>query len=289
MPALKLSLKPLDVSIERSYAIRMHNRYYSSTGKVGKEQWLETTYSRQVSQIIDGIYALTELHTDKVTFESDTVNKMPWTFAQNLVIPYVLFTRPSSDRELILENPDSLYQQMDKVNDIFRHLPMTNSVHLFMMQVLDMITFESFVSQLSTLQDFFEEWHHYYEVPSLSGESYGIHMGQFDGNSMFHNGTFEVRIIGMTQFKERECFIVEYQCHGSKVKMSSKDSDHQTRTRYGGSAYRGTMYLDVEDSSLKYATMYEDYRGVQKNNNSEKSAIKKSLSVVRYVEMEEVI
>ena len=204
------------------YHIKMNNLFLNMTGDIVKWQNLESQYTRKIIESIPESYVLNDFVMDQVLFSSSRKTEpMHWTFGENFKIPYFLIdskfigTETLSRRIVLLKAKE----QVEKLWKEVQRFPKLSSVYLFIMQIYDIISFETFMGSLTSLRLKCNMIGETFELKNISETQSSLGLGFYSEESIFKNGIFNVTFMGYTSFKEKSCAFFLYRCDGSKVKM----------------------------------------------------------------------
>jgi hypothetical protein len=276
MDRLFIPKQGLTPKSERTYRIDMVNSYINHCGQVYKRQILNSTYTRIVREITEDAIAFLGHRWDKVTF-INRVPKMPvtpvdWTFIQGKTFnTFLVFSNERCEQIWLRakdknENPWECFRYIEEEYAEYPKLPAT---YLVIMQTMDIMGFESYMSYIHTHAYTnkgwkMDEWE-LIQIPEREqGGEAKIGFGLYAENSTFKNGKFYLKLTGYGKANNKICAIFDYYCDNSRVKMQEKERSHIQRN--GTSYYHGQIWIGLDNGDVERGTMLESYIALQEGD-----------------------
>jgi hypothetical protein len=261
---------------ERPYRIEMVNSYINNFGQVYKRQILSSTYTRIVREICEEAIAFLGHRWDKVTF-TNRVPKMPvtpvnWTFIQEKTFSSFLIFSNERYEQIWLESnakKENPWECFQFIEDEYAGYPKLPATYLLIMQTLDIMGFESYMSYIHTYANTnkgwkVDEWVLIQPPERERGGEAKIGFGLYAESSTFHNGKFYLKLDGYGKAGGKTCAVFDYYCDGSRVRIQEKERSHIQRN--GTSYYHGQIWIDMETGDVERGTMLESYIALQEGD-----------------------
>lgn len=274
---------------ERTYKIGMLNYYLDNYGGIYKKQELQSTYTRTVKDLFDEAILFLQYRWDQMIF-SNRVPKIPsspieWTFARGLAFHSHILLSNEKINEL-LEAASAAVSAEDHKNcfisiqESYKNLPKVPAVYLLIMQTMDILAFENYLSYVFTHASTHGGWKMGETVRIAPPEqehlaAAQIGFGFYSENSIFKNSKFHLTLIGYGTVKGRPCAVFDYYCDHSKVKMQEKDRANVQRN--GTSYYSGKVWVDLETCDVEKGEMLESYIAMQEGDKKQPVHIRRKV------------
>jgi hypothetical protein len=273
MPVNGLKLKT-----KQLYRIDMVNSYLNNMGRVFKRQKLYSTFTRTIEMNYPDTIAFLSHNWEKLTFTAMVPKSPPtsidWTFAQGrtfysiIVFSYEKLREMYKMREIYIETED--YRNCFKsIEESYAELPKLPATYLVIMQTLDIIAFDNYVSYIHTYAATHNGWKPDEWViitpPELEHTlSAKIGFGLYSEESYFKNSKFHMKFTGYGNVEGKACALFDFYCDNSQVRMQEKNHSHIQRN--GTSYYHGQVWIDLVAYDFVRGTMLESYIALQEGN-----------------------
>lgn len=265
----------LESKAERKYRIEMVNSYLDTLGRVYKRQELRSVYTRIIEEIYEDAIAFLSYRWEKMTF-TNRVPKVPvtpldWTFAEGLQFNSHLVLSNEKLEEMCLQSEVDVSAEdhqncFKSIEESYARLPKLPTTYLLIMQTLDIIAFENYMSYVHTYVTTHQGWKLDEWVAIMPPErehmsAAKIGFGFYAENSIFQNGKFYLKLTGYGKANGKPCAVFDYYCDHSRVRMQEKEREHVQRN--GTSYYHGQVWLDLVRGDVERGTMLESYIALQ--------------------------
>lgn len=242
---------------EKSFDITMENYHVDmKTGRVATSV-LKSIYTRKIYELLHEEVGLARYTMKETEYKGMGQNEFKkWTFAAGAVFYNTLYELRGISYEEALKQYESsnkkLYPDFD---ECFSRYPKLPSVYLLIMQALDIISLDSYLSLINT-RLYTDEIHtEYKKIEELSGKRTGIGASLYADTSYYYNDDFYVRLIGYGCFAGKRCYVFDYDSKPSEVYMKELTSEHAKKNK---SIYHGRVYIDKKDGELLGGEMNEN-------------------------------
>lgn len=256
---------------KNNYTVSMTN--YSINLKTGKTSVsiLESDYVREIYDIpVDNVgFAKYTLKETRYKGKNKD-NFGTWSFAADAEFYHALYA--ISD----VEYRKSLYEEGESSNpfptieESFSKMPMLPSVYLLIMQAIDIISIDAYLSFINSTLTTTEVSKDYTKIDELSKRNIGIGAAKYSSNSYFYNDDYFVRLIGEGVYLNKSCWIFDYYSEPSDVYMVEEITK---KSKTNKSLYSGRIYIDKENGDLICGEMNENVVPVDGTNNFVKRKI----------------
>ncbi len=256
---------------QQEFQISMSNySIHKETGAVIKSI-LTSAYSRIIYDVpVENLgfakYTFSETHYK--AREHDEFRK--WTFAQNAEFYHSLYYLKDTDYRNKLVEEGAAKPPYPDLEQTFGKYPKLPSVYLLIMQALDIIALDSFLSIVNSHYHSADLTADYVRVSDLSKQSIGIGEGIYAETSYYYNEDFYVRLIGSGCFSQKEYWIFDYYSDPSDIYMKEAKKENAKKSK---SLYSGRLFVDKENGELLYGEMDENVIPLGKSGNYTKRKI----------------
>lgn len=254
----------------------MDNRYIDLKNNRERLQQLHSRYIRNIVSSPENNVFFTEISWEEVKFRNSSNNTwMNWNFPKSVILNHALYSIKEEEikKKLFGDTPFTREkEQYESLYNSFNKLPKTPSVYLLIMQAFDIITFESFISIIHSNNKIFSSIGKFVEIDEISNQESFIGLGLYKDESSFKNGKFYFKYMGYGVCLEKLCFIFQYYCDDSKVKIC-----HEKASKEGKSFYSGHIMIDVENGLCLYGDMEENY--VNFDNSIKQEYVRRKITI----------
>lgn len=251
---------------KRKFHISMKNYHVDmKTGSV-KTDTLQSEFIREIYEMVDPLVGLAKYTLESTEYMAAGKEKFQnWTFAKGAEFYNMLYNIDLAKYYKVMDecgvSKKKFYPTLKECFDKYPKLP---SVYLLIMQVLDIIMFDSYLCLINTHLRDSNITKEYTRLEELSRKHTGIGAGQYSENSYYYNEDFYVRLIGNGLYQEKECWIYDYYAEPSRVFMKDVKSG---KTKNSKSIYSGRVYISKEDGECICGEMNENVVPIGTNSN----------------------
>ncbi|WP_143066315.1 hypothetical protein [[Clostridium] polysaccharolyticum] len=218
---------------------------------------LQSKFTREIYEMIDPMVGLAKYTLESTEYMASGSEKFQtWTFAKGAEFYNTLYSIDLDEYyRIIKEHGNSEKKFYPTLEECFSKYPKLPSVYLLIMQVLDIISFDSYLCLINTRRRDSNITKEYTRLEELSKKNTGIGAGQYSDTSYYYNDDFYVRLIGNGLYEGKECWIYDYYAEPSSVFMKDAKSG---RTKNSKSIYSGRLYVKKEDGECIGGEMNEN-------------------------------
>ena len=227
---------------------------------------LQSEFVREIYKMVDPMVGLAKYTLDSTKYMAAGKEKFQnWTFAKGAEFYNTLYSIELDKYYEVLEKcSDSQTKFYPTLEECFDKYPKLPSVYLLFMQILDIISFDSYLSLVNTHLRGSNITKEYTKLEELSRKNTGIGAGKYSDTSCYYNDDFYVRLIGSGVYQENECWIFDYYAEPSSVFVKDTKSG---RSKNSKSIYSGRLYVRKEDGECVCGEMNENVVPIGKSGN----------------------
>lgn len=242
------NLNFIKLNYKKSFEISMENNYINmKTGEVSSEI-LKSTYERKIYKLLHETVGLVKYTLNSTEFIARGKNDfIRWNFAKDAEFYNLLYSISSFEDKEALYNMAGEGKLFPTLSESFSKYPKLPSVYLLIMQVLDIITLDSYLSLINSNWPASEISKEYRKVEELSNLTTEIGLGKYSNASYYHNKEFYLRLIGNGKYLNKTCWIFDYYAEPSEVYMKEINSNNSKRNK---SVYSGRIYIDKKTGEM---------------------------------------
>lgn len=234
----------------KEFIISMTNKFINTnTGETYttslKTKYTRTIYHRPLKDLAFIKYVIVETsYREKNNEEFKT-----WTFAQGFEFYNAIYALKDKYKKDMLLNESKNEKPFETIVESFNRLPKLPSVFLLMMQVFDILAFDSFLSFIHSEEDLKKNINKFTKVEELSNQNINMSIGDNFKQSNFVHSDFYISFLGEGDAYE----IFDYYAEDSDVIFESLNS----KVRKNKSLYSGKILLSREDGDIYQSYMHE--------------------------------
>lgn len=254
--SIKRDINFIRKGYSQKFSITMTN--YNLDMGTGKEYTseLKSDYSRCIYEIPKENLGFAKYKVYNTYYRANEKSEdKRWSFAANAEFYHCLYTL--SDKAI----KEEYYKESETVKpyptleESFSKYPKLPSVYLLVMQVMDIISIDSFLSLINSNCINSEISTEYVKISELSNKNISIGAGIYSENSYYYNSDFYIRFVGKGKHNNRECWLVDYYAEPSEVYM---EQIYNKNSKKNKSLYSGCIYISTDEGEVIYAEMKED-------------------------------
>lgn len=234
----------------KEFIISMTNKFINTkTGEIYttslKTKYIRSIYYRPMENLAFIKYVIVESSYR----EKNNEGYKKWSFARGFEFYNAIYAlKDKSNKKMLLEESKS-EKPFETIEESFNRLPKLPSVFLLMMQVFDILAFDSFVSFIHSEEELKDNTNKFIKVIELSNQSINMSIGGDFKQSNFVHGNFYMSYLGESHTYE----IFDYYAEDSDVIFENVNS----KVRKNKSLYSGKILLSKEDGDLYQGYMHE--------------------------------
>ncbi|MCL2718851.1 MAG: hypothetical protein FWE14_08760 [Lachnospiraceae bacterium] len=285
LPDYQTIIPDFNINGIQKFKISMENLHLNSRGRIYKVQKLDSSYVRTVEAKLDDVLIFTDYKWEDITFKSKvpktSTNSIKWTFAKDKGFKsHILLSYNKND----IDTPnkqhlkDEYFQRcFNSIADNYSDFPAMPSSYLVIMQTLDIVTFETYLSYV--YMKIGQTWklnETSVIKPSIKeAEGCNIDFGMYSNQSFFKGNKLKLKFMGYGKTKDEKCAIFDYHCDNSIVNMQDKINSNIKRE--GTSYYHGQLWINLKTNDLERGTMFESYYAIQEGKIDTKINIRRKV------------
>ena len=234
----------------KEFIVSMTNEFINTnTGEIYtnslKTKYKRIIYRRPMENLAFVKYIIDETSYRKKNNEDFKI----WSFAQGFVFYNALYSLKDKSNKSILLEESKNENPFESIEESFNRLPKLPSVFLLMMQVFDILAFDSFLSIIHSEEELENKINKYIKVKELSNQNINMSIGGDFKQSNFENSDFYISYLGESLTYE----IFDYYAGCSDVIFENADS----KIRKNKSLYSGKILTSKEDGDIYKGYMHE--------------------------------
>lgn len=211
---------------------------------------LKTKYKRLIyERPTENVGFVKYLIEETLYREKNSEDFMTWSFAKGFEFYNAIYALKDKSYRNKLFNETENEKPFETVEESFNRLPKLPSVFLLMMQVFDILAFDSFLSFVHSQAELKNNLHKYIKVEELSNQNIDMSIGGGFEHSNYKQSDFYVSYLGESQIYE----IFDYYAESSDVLFGNSSS----KMRKNKSLYSGRILTSKEDGDIYQGYMQE--------------------------------
>jgi hypothetical protein len=234
----------------KEFTISMTNEFINTSSGEIYVTSLETKYKRFIYEKPIESLGFVKYIVDETRYrKKDSEDFMTWSFAKGFEFYNAIYALKDKAYKDILIEESAYKKPFETVEESFNKLPKLPSVYLLMMQVFDILAFDSFLSFIHCQEDVEKSLKQYMKIEELSNKNIDMSIGENFEHSNFKHNDFYIAYLGESYIYE----IFDYYADSSDVIFG----DLNSKMRKNKSLYSGKVLVSKEDGDIYHGYMHE--------------------------------
>lgn len=239
-----------------NFSITMENYFINLKNYSEKKTILKSEYERSVYEKPAETVGFCKYRFKDVKYwDSVRKNEITWNFAKEVEFFHTLYCITDEEIRHAYFDEGKSEKAYPNLSESFKKLPKLPSVHLLMMQALDILALESFLSTIHSSNQLSKVCEEYTKIKELSCQKVDLGMNSTSDPSYYYNDDFFLRLIGKGVYNNIPCKIYEYYSEPSQVEVVN---DKLNKTKSSKSLYFGKVFIDEDIGDMVCGEMIEN-------------------------------
>lgn len=237
------------------FKISMKNCHIDMMSGEISENELVSDYTRTIYQVPEVNLGFAKYQMNSTYYKQGSNGEaQKWSFASGTEFYHSLYCIEDEEYRHMLYNKAEKESPYPTLEESFQKYPKLPSVYLLVMQALDIISLDSYLSVINS--EFREVFYsmEYKREKDLSNQKVKIGAGIYTDSSNYYNKDFRVRLSGNGSIEGENCYLYEYEAAPSDVFMEKAGGPKQKHK----SLYSGCLCIGDKTGELIYGEMAEN-------------------------------